>query len=200
MAEGRGRHHRPAPRTTAFFDEFAAGSDPERLREAGDRAATLLVRGAREQGDADVADRLVHLADTEGIEAIAEVWSGSTPDSLAGCLWRLYLLRSWVYADPVGVAREFEAGRNAAQVARVVAGVADPPGPDQLRAMVDEVLRGIAGSDFADVLLRAAAFARVVATGRAALPGTSHDDVRRMLALAEQLESAGHVELDRGLA
>ena len=34
--------------------------------------------------------------------------------------------------------------------------------------MVDEVLRGIAGSDFADVLLRAAAFARVVATGRAA--------------------------------
>ena len=37
--------------------------------------------------------------------------------------------------------------------------------------MVDEVLRGIAGSDFADVLLRAAAFARVVATGRAALSG-----------------------------
>ena len=33
--------------------------------------------------------------------------------------------------------------------------------------MVDQVLRGIAGSDFADVLLRAAAFARVVATGRA---------------------------------
>ena len=36
--------------------------------------------------------------------------------------------------------------------------------------MVDQVLRGIAGGDFADVLLRAAAFARVVATGRAALP------------------------------
>ena len=55
-------------------------------------------------------------------------------------------------------------------MARVVAGVADPPGPDELKAMVDEVLRGIAGSDFADVLFRAAAFARVVATGRAALP------------------------------
>ena len=37
-------------------------------------------------------------------------------DSLAGCLWRLYLLRSWVYADPVAVAREFEAGRARAQV------------------------------------------------------------------------------------
>ena len=36
--------------------------------------------------------------------------------------------------------------------------------------MVDQVLRGIAEGDFADVLFRAAAFARVVATGRAALP------------------------------
>ena len=35
--------------------------------------------------------------------------------------------------------------------------------------MVDHVLRGIAVSDFADVLFRAAAFARVVATGRAVL-------------------------------
>jgi len=198
VSEG-GRHHRPIARTADFFDAFASGSEPEQLREAADRAATLLVRGARESADDAVADRLVHLADTEGIEAIAEVWSGSAPDSLAGCLWRLYLLRSWVYADPAGVAREYDAGRSAAPVARVVAGVADPPGPDELRSMVDEVLRGIASGDFADVLFRAAAFARVVATGRAALPGTSDDGVRRMLGLAEQLEAAGHAELERGL-
>lgn len=198
MSEG-GRHHRPIARTADFFDALASGTDPEQLREAAERAATLLVRGARESADSAVADRLVHLADTEGIEAIAEVWSGSAPDSLAGCLWRLYLLRSWVYADPEEVAREFEAGRPAAQVARVVAGVADPPGPDELRSMVDAVLRGIASGDFADVLFRAAAFARVVATGRAALPGTSHDGVRRILGLAEQLEAAGHIELERGL-
>jgi hypothetical protein len=198
VSEG-GRHHRPVARTADFFDAFSSGTDPEQLREAADRAANLLVRGARESADSAVADRLVHLADTEGIEAIAEVWAGSAPDSLAGCLWRLYLQRSWVYADPVSVAREFEAGRGAAQVARVVAGVADPPGPDELRAMIDSVLRGIAAGDFADVLFRAAAFARVVATGRAALPGTADTGVRRMLVLAEQLESAGHLELERGL-
>ena len=79
-------------------------------------------------------------------------------------------------------------------------GVADPPGPDELKAMIDQVLRGIAGSDFADVLLRAAAFARVVATGRATLNGPSEAEVRRMLVLAEQLEAAGHAELDHGLA
>jgi len=154
----------------------------------------LLVRGARHAGDDQVADRVLHLADTEGIEAIAEVWAGRPADSVAGCLWRLYLLRSWVYADPVGVAREFEAGRDRAAVHGVVAGVADPPGPDELRAMVDQVLLGIAGSDFADVLLRASAFARVVATGRAALE-TPLDEASRMQTLADQLESAARQEL-----
>ena len=65
--------------------------------------------------------------------------------------------------------------------------------------MVDEVLRGIAGGDFADVLFRAAAFARVVATGRASLPARGDADAARMLVLAEQLEAAGHAELTHGL-
>ncbi len=188
------------PRGATFFDSLGGGSDPAQLTEAADRAATLLVRGAREADDAAVAERLVHLADTEGIEAIAEVWSGSPADSLAGCLWRLYLLRSWVYANPVTVAREFEAGRTHAEVARVVAGVADPPGPDDLKTMVDQVMLGIVAGDFADVLFRAASFARVVATGRASLSASTEAEVQRMLTLAEQLERAGHAELRHGLA
>ncbi len=119
-------------------------------------------------------------------------------DSLAGCLWRLYVLRQWVYADPVEVAHQYDAGRAHAEVAGAVAGVADPPGPDELKTMIDQVLRGIAGSDFADVLFRAAAFARVVATGRAALPGNT-DDALRMASLADQLESAAHQELNHQL-
>ena len=183
-----------------YFEALVGGTDPALVSEAADRAAQLLVRGTKDAADAAVAERLLHLADTEGIETIAEVWSGSPADSLAGCLWRLYLLRSWVYADPLGVSREFDAGRRSAQVARVVAGVADPPGPEQLKAMIDEVLRGIASSDFADVLLRAAAFARVVATGRASMSGRTEAEVQRMLVLSEQLEAAGHLELEQGLA
>jgi hypothetical protein len=183
-----------------FFAEIVGGEDPARVSEAADRAANLLVRGARRTDDPAVAERVLRLADTEGIETIAEVWSGSPADSLAGCLWRLFVLRSWVYADPGTVAREYDAGRRTAQVAQVVAGVADPPGPDELRTMVDAVLRGIAGSDFADVLFRAAAFARVVATGRAVLDDATEEEVARMLVLAEQLEAAGHLELAHGLA
>ena len=193
-------HHRPSTPGSRYFEAISAGVDPAGLQEAADRAATLLVRGARDSDDDDVAERLLHLADTEGMETIAEVWSASPGDSLAGCLWRLYLLRSLVYGDPGGVAQQFEAGRSAAPVARVVAGVADPPGPDELKAMIDQVLRGIARADFADVLFRASAFARVVATGRAGLATTSEQEVARMLALAEQLEAAGHLELAHGLA
>src|SRR5699024_7772797 len=136
--------------------------------------------------------------ETEGLEVLAELWAGSPADSLAGSLWRLYLLRSWVYAAPERVAAEFEAGRLAAPVARVVAGAAAPPGPDELRAMTDQVLRGIAAGDFVDVLHRAAAFAHVVAVGRATLEQESqatHAETVKMLTLAEQLEAAAHQEM-----
>ena len=191
-------HHRPMTPGSNFFEALTGGADPAAVSEAADRAATLLVRGARDAGDSAVADRLLHLAETEGIEAIAEVWSGSPADSLAGCLWRLYLLRQWVYADPVAVARQFDAGRAHAEVASTVAGVADPPGPDELKTMVDHVLRGIAVSEFADVLFRAAAFARVVATGRAVLEVPAAE-ASRMQTLADQLERAARLELEHQL-
>ena len=193
-------HHRPLTPGDRFFSGLDSGDDPVVLAEAADRAAELLVRGARASGDAEVAERVLHLADTEGIEVIAQAWSGRPAESVAGCLWRLYLLRSWVYADPVGVAREFEAGRHHATVDDVVAGVADPPGPDELRDMVDQVLRGIAVGDFADVLLRAAAFARVVATGRAALADTDAIAAARIQSVAEQLDRAARLELAGQLA
>lgn len=193
-------HHRPTQPGDAFFDAVEGGPDPALAREAGDLAATLLVRGARETDDAAIAERVLRLAETEGLETLADVWAGAPADSLAGCLWRLYALRAWVHRAPVRAAQEYDAGRTRAQVARVVAGVADPPDPDGLMVMVDEVLRGIAGGDFAVTLLRAAAFARVVATGRAVLDADDVQATSRMLALAEQLEHAGHLELAGSLA
>ena len=194
------QHHRPMTPGDGFFADIVGGADPAQVREAGDLAATVLVRGARESGDPELAERVVHLADTEGLETLAEVWSGAPADTLAGSLWRLFLLRSWVHADPDRVARDYEAGQRRVDVARVVAGVADPPGPDELRLMVDEVLRGITRGDVAVTLFRAAAFARIVAAGRAALGSATHGEITRMLALSEQLEAAGHVELRDKLA
>lgn len=188
------RHHRPILRTEAYFDTVTEGGDPAAVREAGDVAATLLVRGVRRESDEAMVDRVIRLAETEGIETLAHIWSGSPADSLAGSLWRLYLLTTWVKRNPVAVAEEFRAGRDTAQAAGVVAGVADPPGPEAVRAMIDEVLRGIVTGDFVDVLARAAAFAHVVATGRGHLGHATHDETLKMLQLAEQLEHAARIE------
>ena len=184
------------------FEAITDHVDPAARSEAADRCATLLVRGAHGTEDEHVVARVVHLAETEGLDTLADLWSTSSADSLAGCLWRLYLLRSWVYADPAAAAREFEAGRAHTPVDEVVAGVVDPPGPDEVRQLADQVLRGVVRGDFADTLYRAAAFARVVAAGRAHVGSARDSDLAasRMLTLAEQLEHAAALEVGGLLA
>jgi hypothetical protein len=184
------------------FEALPGEVDPAARTEAADRCATLLVRGAHNTADEDVIGRVVHLAETEGLDTLADLWSGSPADSLAGCLWRLYLLRSWVYADPAAAAREFDLGRRHTPVHEVVAGVVDPPGPDEVRTLTDLVLRGVVRGDFADTLYRAAAFARVVAAGRAEAGEEYRSDLSasRMLTMAEQLEHAAGLELAGQLA
>jgi hypothetical protein len=196
------RHHRPLLPGAGRFEALPGDVDPAVRSEAADRCATLLVRGAHDTADENVVARVVHLADNEGLETLADLWSGSPADSLAGCLWRLYLLRSWVYADPVAAAREFDSGRRHTPVHEVVAGVVEPPGPDEVRRLTDLVLRGVVQGDFADTLYRAAAFARVVAAGRAYAGTAYHSDLSasRMLTMAEQLERAAALELAGELA
>lgn len=208
MAESR-RHHRPALPGSARLETLQAADDPAARSEAADRCATVLVRGTsdgrsgRADGSLDeaVVARVVALADAEGLDTIAELWAGSPADSLAGSLWRLYLLRSWVYADPAAAAREFDAGRRYTPVDEVIAGVVDPPGPGEVRELVDLVLRGVVSGDFADTLYRAAAFARVAAAGRAQMTsGSDADDhasdlsAARLLTMAQQLEASAALE------
>ena len=204
------RHRRPVLPGARHFDDLVGDVDPSTRSEAADRCATLLVRGAHGTDDEEVVARVIRLAETEGLEALADLWAGSPADSLAGCLWRLYLLRTWVYADPESAAREFDAGRRRSPVHEVVAGVVDPPGPDEVRHLADLVLRGVARGDFADTLWRAAAFARVVSTGRAGADSFEDASGRaayrsdlsaaKLLTMAEQLEHAARLEADGHLA
>jgi hypothetical protein len=208
------RHRRPVLVGDTRFDAIIGDSDPAVRSEAADRCATLLVRGPRDPQESAIVDRVVRLADTEGLDEIAELWAGASPDSLAGCLWRLYLIRSWVYADPGAAAREFDRGRRHVPVSEVVAGVTDPPRPEDVKRLADAVLRGIRVGDFADTLFRASAFARVTAAGRAhsdhvsapvedgrpASTYASDLSAARLLTMAEQLEAAARLELAGDLA
>ena len=202
------RHHRPVLRGPDALAELAGGTDPAEREEAAHALAAALVHGARSAADAEVTRRIVSLAEEEGLDLIASLWADAPPDSLPGALWRLYALRTWVRTDARTVARHFREGRRRAPVHEVVAGVAEPPGPAEVAALVDAVLTGVAGGDLAVTFERAAAFCRVVAVGRAhdadevapAAGRTSPDphesahamtrSAARLLRTAEQLEAA----------
>lgn len=191
------RPRRPAFLGPAALDAVSAGGDPAQRAEIAQTTARLLVDGARSAEDEAVVARLVTLADTHGLEVLAELWADAPPETLAGALWRLYTLRQWVHTDPAAASREFEQGRRSAPVAEVVAGVAEPPGPDEVRELADAVLRGVAVGDVATTFERAAAFARVVAAGRAHAAAHSEGDEEgprvsavRLVRTAEQLEAA----------
>ena len=108
-------------------------------------------------------------------------------------------MRTWVHGDPIQAAREFAAGRAYAPVHEVLAGVVEPPGPDEVIAMVDTVLRGIVGSDFDVTLDRAAAFAHIVGVGRGQFDDSDPRSAARLLDMAAQLRHAAAVERDHGL-
>jgi hypothetical protein len=75
-----------------------------------------------------------------------------------------------------------------------VAGVVDPPGPAEVSELADTVLRGVAAGDLSTTLDRAAAFTRVVSSGRAELPDSDADAAARLVTLADQLAAAARAE------
>lgn len=117
--------------------------------------------------DPEVVRRLVTLVETEGMDTVAEVWSGAEAISLPGALWRLYLLREWVRVDTESVRVRYRLGAIAAPVAVAVVGVVESPTPADLLDLVDAVLSGFYAGDLGDALDRASAFCRILASGSA---------------------------------
>lgn len=186
--------HKPSLPGQELFEKQAGGSDPAERAAAGHRIANLLVRGPRNDDDQGMVDRVLHLADEEGLAVIAELWAPASGDSVAGALWRLYALRTWVYRQPKQAAEEFAAGKRFAPVSEVLAGVIDPPGPDEVIALVDTVVRGIVASDFDVTLDRAAAFANIVGVGRAHLEVEDPQSAARLVDTAKVLHHAAELE------
>lgn len=177
-----------------LFEAQPGGTDPAEQAAAGHRIATLLVRGPRDDADQGMVDRVLHLADEEGLAVIAEMWAPAAPDSVAGALWRLYALRTWVCHQPTQAAIEFAAGKRFAPVSEVLAGVIDPPGPEEVIALVDTVVRGIVAGDFDVTLDRAAAFANIVGVGRAHLEVEDPQSAARLVDMAKVLHHAAELE------
>ncbi|RAX49188.1 hypothetical protein DQ353_11540 [Arthrobacter sp. AQ5-05] len=161
------RHHKPKPFAPMDFDPFEGGADPARISEAAHLSAQALVQAGKLNNDPEVRERLVRLAEDEGLEVIAELWSKAPARSLPGSLWRLYAIRAATVGNPEAMASFFAAGAHLAQVERVVAGAAEPPGAEELCAMTSSILSGAFDGEFDVALERTAAYCRVIALGQA---------------------------------
>ncbi|GEL95770.1 hypothetical protein [Cellulomonas composti] len=164
---GRPRPRRPALIDPAAADELPGDLDPAVRRDVAHTTAAALVHQGRATADPDVVARLVALVETEGLDVVAAMWADSPAGSLPGALWRLYVLREWVRRDPATVADRYRLGVAAVPVHDVVAGVADAPGPADVRAVADAVLSGVYTGELDAALERAGAFCRVLAAGAA---------------------------------
>lgn len=161
-------HHKPAVMPPELLDREAPGSDPAHHSEAAHLTAHAIVHQGRSGVEPEVLDRLIKLADSDGLLELAELWSASSAVSLPGTLWRLYVLRRAVMNDAHRWSALFRAGMSVDDVTVVVAGVADPPGPTEVVEVTTAILTGAYTGDFAVALERAAAFCRLVAAGQAA--------------------------------
>jgi hypothetical protein len=173
---------RANPRRPAFFAPLSMDSrggpeslDPARVTEVAHETAAVIVKTGRALHDPELTSKLVELVDELGLSTIAELWANRPARSLPGALWRLYALREWVCRDPLNASADYAAGIRFADVPHVVAGVAEPLGPAELRELTDAILTGVFEGDLAIALERASAFCRVVAAGRAQRANDSDD-------------------------
>lgn len=194
------RFRRPAMLSPAAADEIVGDIEPAVRSEAAHTTATAIVHGGRAASDdAELVERLVHLVDTEGLDTVAALWADSPADTLPGALWRLYLLREWTRRDPRTIAERYRLGLVRAEVAGAIAGVADTPGPEEIRTVADAVLSGVFQGELDVALERAGAFCRVLATGSAVdadAIASSDDDVatRVTRSAGALLDTAGQLE------
>jgi hypothetical protein len=158
--------HKPTQYSGDKFDEYEGGEDPAQIMRVAHDSAHALVDRARETEDSAVVERLVAYTDANGIDALAELWARSSPRSLPGALWRIYLIRVLIRQDAAGTSFLFQRGTEVlATIDAAVAGAPMPTGPEEITELADQILRGLFRGDFGVALDRAAAFCRILSAG-----------------------------------
>jgi hypothetical protein len=196
MSESEHRNHRrPAFFSPSALEAHGPAYDPTEQIHVAHETALALVHAGRAAADPAVTQKLVALVDDIGLSTLAELWSQRPARSLPGALWRLYVLREWVQRSPDEASREYAAGIRFTGPNHAVAGAAEPPGPQEMSRVIDEVLRGVFEGDLAVALERGAAFCRVVSAGRADISSgdATAQQAANMFVMADDLSACARL-------
>ncbi len=186
--------HRPAQFAGHEFEAFQGGDDPAVMHRVAHESASALLARVRQDPTPEILDRLVAFTDSNGIDALAELWAGATPHSLPGALWRIYLARAVIRANPDDITYLFERGVAVlSTIDPVVVGAPAPATPEEIVELADVILRGVFDGDFGLALERGAAFCRIAAAGSTSVaddvdviePDRSGEFTRRALRFSE---------------
>ena len=162
--------HRPTQFTNQEFEAYQGGADPATLNRVAHESAAALVARVKHDPAPEILDRLVTFTDSHGIDVVAELWARASPHTLPGALWRIYLVRAAIRANPAETTLLFERGSDASRtIDPVVAGAPDPASPGEILDLADLILRGAFEGDFSLALDRGAAFCRLTADGAASV-------------------------------
>ena len=163
-------HRRPMLQPTDAFDWIIGSDEPGAAHRLAQETSWALLDRVRSVADPEVVERVVTLASTNGIDDIAELWADAGAHSLAGQLWRIYLLHRVADGDPEGTAELFRIGQAAAvTIDPVVAGVAEPVTPQSISRLCATILHGVFQGDLAIALERASSYYRVMSLGAVSL-------------------------------
>ncbi len=160
------RPRRPVAVEPSTFDQFEGAMDPALKLQIAHDTATALVARVRDEGTVDIVQRLLEYTREYGVGEIAELWASAPAHSLPGALWRLYVVHASIVNDPDTAAHAYQRGvTDMNTIDEVVAGARQPTGPEDIRELADEILRGAFVGELSDALERAAAYCRIEAHG-----------------------------------
>ena len=167
---------RPVLRASDHFDWVEGSADPAVAFRLAHETAWALLDRVRQGADPELVERVIAVADTAALDDIAELWSEASAQSLAGMLWRLYLIRQVVRDDAEQTAHTFRSGYERARtIDPVVVGVETPAQPETMSELADQILRGVFSADLGDALSRASAFSNIMSMGCTAIANERDD-------------------------
>jgi hypothetical protein len=159
------KFRRPVTLYPSVADQIPGDIDPATRKDLAHQTAAALVERTRQQAHPEVVARLVNLVADHGMETVVGLWASTDADTLPGALYRLYALQQWTIGNGESASLWYQLGMQAAPVKSSAVGVTDPPTPEDLRVLVDEVLSGFYTGDLAGALERAGGYAQILATG-----------------------------------
>lgn len=198
------QHQKPILQPSASFDWIIGSDDPGASHRIAQETSWALLNRVREGADPVIVERVLEVASGDGINDIAELWSRESTHSLAGVLWRLYLLRRIVVSDAAAAADLFARGsQRIGTIDPIVAGAQEPVSPESIAMLCDAILRGAFVGDLGSALDRASSYARIMAAGAADLADERdpHDDAHASMLTTRALRYAKIArELEAGAA